>query len=57
MLILTRKINEKIVINKNIFISILNITGNQVKLGIEAPDNIFIYREEIYKKISKKNIK
>ncbi len=55
MLILTRKINEKIIINSNIIISVLDINRNQVKLGINAPNNISIYRKEIYIKIFKKN--
>ncbi len=50
MLILTRKIKEKIIINSNIFITVLKIKGNQVCLGINAPNNISIYREEIFLK-------
>ncbi|AWX13776.1 carbon storage regulator [Mergibacter septicus] len=48
MLILTRKIGEKLRISDDIAITILNIRGNQVKIGVEAPENIPVHREEIY---------
>jgi carbon storage regulator len=52
MLILTRRIGESVIIGDHqITIAILNINGNQVKLGIEAPKDIAVYREEIYQKI------
>lgn len=51
MLLLTRKINESIIINDDIKIKILGTKGNQVRLGIEAPDLISIHREEIWIKI------
>ncbi len=47
MLVLTRKIKEEIVINGDILIKILNISGNQVRIGINAPNNISIYRKEV----------
>lgn len=55
MLILTRKLGEAIVINNNVNIKVLSITGNQVKLGIEAPDRVTVHREEIYKRIQIEN--
>jgi carbon storage regulator len=47
MLVLSRKLNEKIVIGGNITITVVKIDRNQVRLGIEAPNQIPVYREEI----------
>jgi carbon storage regulator len=47
MLVLSRKLNEKIVIDGGIVITVVKIDGNQVRLGIEAPGHIPVYREEI----------
>lgn len=51
MLILSRKLNEEIVINSEIKIKILAISDNQIKIGIEAPQDVKILRGEIYEKI------
>ena len=51
MLILTRSQNESIVIDDDIKITILGTKGNDVKIGIEAPDDVEIWREEIYDRI------
>jgi carbon storage regulator len=51
MLILTRNGNESIVIDDDIRITVLSNKRGQVKLGIEAPEDVEIWREEIYKKI------
>jgi len=48
MLVLSRKLNEKILISPNIRITVVGIRGSQVRIGIEAPDSIDIYREELY---------
>ena len=55
MLALSRKKNEAIVLNNNIEITILEIKGEQVKLGISAPKNIPVYRKEVYVQIQEAN--
>lgn len=55
MLALTRKKNESIVINNNIEITVLEVKGEQVKIGISAPKEIPIYRKEVYEQIQKSN--
>lgn len=53
MLVLTRSIGERLIINNGeVKVSILEIKGNQVRLGIEAPRNVSVHREEIYERIS-----
>ena len=47
MLVLSRKLGEKIVIGENIVITIVKIDRNQIRIGIEAPSEIQVYREEI----------
>ncbi|MFA9487538.1 MULTISPECIES: carbon storage regulator CsrA [unclassified Mannheimia] len=51
MLILTRKIGEVLLVGDNVEISVLNIRGNQVKLGVNAPKEISVHRQEIYERI------
>jgi carbon storage regulator len=51
MLILTRKTNEKVIINNNIEIVIVAVKGERVRLGINAPDDVPVHREEVAKKI------
>ena len=55
MLALSRKKNEAIVINNNIEITILEIKGEQVKIGISAPKEVPIYRKEVYLQIQEAN--
>ena len=55
MLALARKINDSIIINDNIEVIVLEIRGDQVKLGITAPKSVPIYRKEIYMAIQKEN--
>jgi carbon storage regulator len=56
MLVLTRKTGQKIIIANDIEVIILETKGDAVKLGIEAPKHISIYREEIYEEIKKSNL-
>jgi carbon storage regulator len=51
MLVLSRKIGEKIVIGNDVFITVLEVRGDNVKLGMDAPRHISIHREEIYQRI------
>ena len=55
MLALTRKKGESLVINHNIEISVLEIRGEQVKIGVTAPGSIPIYRKEVYLQIQEEN--
>ncbi|MCR5488408.1 MAG: carbon storage regulator CsrA [Lachnospiraceae bacterium] len=55
MLTLSRKRNESLVINNNIEVTILDIRGDQVKVGISAPREVPIYRKEIYLQIQESN--
>lgn len=55
MLILSRNKGQKIMINDNIVLSVIEINGDQVRIGIEAPSNVSIYREEIYEAIKQQN--
>ncbi|WP_373532138.1 carbon storage regulator CsrA [Vampirovibrio sp.] len=55
MLVLTRKTGQKIIIANEIEITILETKGDAVKIGIEAPKQITIYREEIFEEIKKSN--
>ena len=53
MLILTRRIGEKLVIGDNVIITIMGAKGSQIRIGIEAPRDIQVHREEIYQRILK----
>lgn len=55
MLILNRKLNESIKLGDDIEIKIISIDGDQVKIGIEAPKSVEIYRTEIYLRIQEEN--
>ncbi len=55
MLALTRKKNEALIINNNIEITILEVKGDQVKIGISAPKEVPVYRKEVYVQIQEAN--
>ena len=55
MLALSRKVNESIVINNNVEIVVLEVKGDQVKIGIKAPKSVPVYRKEIYDQIEQSN--
>lgn len=51
MLILTRRVGESLVIGDDISITVLGVKGNQVRIGIDAPKNVSVHRQEIYERI------
>lgn len=55
MLALSRKVNESIIINNNVELVILEVKGDQVKVGIKAPKSVPVYRKEIYEQIQESN--
>jgi len=57
MLILSRRVNEKIIIGDDIVISVVEVRGDQVKLGIMAPQSVKVFREEVYEAIQDENRK
>jgi len=55
MLVLTRKLGEVIRVGDSVTVRVLEVKGNQVRLGVDAPADIRIYREEVYRAIRKEN--
>lgn len=55
MLVLTRKLGEIIRVGDTVTVRVLEVKGNQVRLGVEAPSDVRIYREEVYRAIRKEN--
>ena len=55
MLVLARKLNERIIIGDDIEISIVDIRGDSVKIGIEAPKSVKVYRKEVFTAIQEEN--
>ena len=55
MLALARKVNESIILNDNIEVTVLEVKGDQVKIGINAPKDVPIYRKELFVQIQEAN--
>lgn len=55
MLVITRKLEERIILDDRISIAVLEMDGQRVKLGIDAPKEVAIYRQEIYEAIQEEN--
>ena len=55
MLILTRRINESLIVGDDVKVTVLSVKGKQIKLGVTAPREIAVHREEIYQRIQQEN--
>ncbi len=56
MLVLTRKSGESLMIGDEIEITVISIRGNQVKIGVRAPQEVTVYRKELYERIKQENL-
>ena len=53
MLILTRRVGESIIIGEDVTVTVLGVTGNQVRVGVNAPKEVSVHREEIFERIQR----
>lgn len=56
MLILTRRVGESVVIGDDISVTVLGVKGNQVRIGVTAPMDVAVHRQEIYERIKKEQV-
>jgi carbon storage regulator len=56
VLILTRRVNETLMVGDEITVTVLSVKGNQVRLGVNAPKDVTVHREEIYDRVQKEKI-
>jgi len=56
MLILTRRVGETVVIGNDVDVTVLGVKGNQVRLGVKAPREVSVHREEVYKRINEEPV-
>lgn len=57
MLILTRRVGESLIIGDDVVVNVLGVKGNQVRIGVDAPKDVTVHREEIYDRIQAEKIK
>ena len=56
MLVLTRRANQSIIIGDDVVVTVLEVRGDQVRIGITAPRNVTVHREEVYKQLHDSNV-
>jgi carbon storage regulator len=56
VLILTRRVNETLMVGDEVTVTVLSVKGNQVRLGVNAPKDVAVHREEIYDRVQKEKM-